>query len=85
MHVLLTLDLPNAQPAARKLFDDAMEKEKWTKRVVTTTWTASFAAGTSEAAAINTTKNDVERCARAAGLKDYSGIIAASASAPTTF
>ena len=87
MHVLLTLDLPGASPEARKIFDEAMTKEKWKKLRgdATTTWTASFKSDLTDQDCVRITKADVANSASAAGLSSFSAAIQVGPSAPTTF
>jgi len=68
------------------VFDKEMENKRWRKhKEADTTWTAVFEDGTTESAAVSTTKADVAKCAAAAKIKSYEGAILFSPSGEHRF
>lgn len=76
LKALLTVDLKSADPKQRGVFDDEMEKLKWTKlKSATTSWKASFKDDVSRSGAIATAEGDVAKAASRSQIKSYSGAI----------
>lgn len=86
LHMMLTVDLKNANSNARAVFDAKMAEKKWSKSpTVTTTWTATFSPNATPQGAITTTKTDVADAARQAGIMVYEAVCLPSVEAPATF
>jgi hypothetical protein len=76
LKALLTVDLVNATPEQRKVFDDEMVTLKWSKlKSASTTWKASFEDKASRAGAIEVAKSEVAKAALVAKVKSFSGAI----------
>lgn len=69
--VMLSVDLNNVTSEARTKFYEELKTRLWVKLKLTTTWRAQFTEGATHAAAISTTKSDVEAAAKLAGITNY--------------
>lgn len=83
--VMLSVDLNNVTSEARTKFYEELKTRLWVKLKLklTTTWRAQFTEGATHAAAISTTKSDVEAVAKLAGIKNYEAAASASDERPT--
>jgi hypothetical protein len=70
----------------RKLFNEALAKDKWAKHNrLTTIWTAVFQEGVTEEGAVQTSKNDVARAAQAAKITSYDVLMHVGDSKPLEY
>ncbi len=81
--VMLSVDLNNVTSEARTKFYEELKTRLWVKLKLTTTWRAQFTEGATHAAAISTTKSDVEAAAKLAGITNYEAAASASDERPT--
>lgn len=68
-YILVTADFPGIDTEQRNAIYECLEKKHWKKvkeygRDISTVWHGTFAAGTTEAVAITTTKTDFDNCSK---------------------
>lgn len=71
-YALLTVDLDKGVTSdQRKTFNEEMANRHWTKMATTTTWSASFTAGSTPTGILTETKADVAAAASAAKVTKW--------------
>jgi len=86
MHVMVTVDLHEATPEQRAVFNQQMRAAQWTRCAkVSTAFCAAFKSDAGRATAIAVTERAVQQAASEAHVTAYGAVCAATDEKPTTF